>query len=71
MSHLVFELYSGCRDIARRVVAKIGCHTGEWFPRIGFIVTNLRWKHSNVVEFYNKHGTAEQWIAKYKYTAIA
>jgi hypothetical protein len=31
------------------VVAKIEWHAGELFPRIGFIVTNLRWKHSNVV----------------------
>jgi hypothetical protein len=42
-------------------------HTGELFPRVGFIVTNLRWKHSNVVKFYNKRGTAEQWIKEGKY----
>ena len=48
--------------MARRVVAKIEWHAGELFPRIGFIVTNLRWKHSNVVKFYNKRGTPEQWI---------
>jgi hypothetical protein len=29
--------------------------------------TNLRWKHSNVVKFYNKRGTAEQWIKEGKY----
>ena len=40
---------------------------GELFPRVGFIVTNLRWKHSNVVKFYNKRGTAEQWIKEGKY----
>jgi len=49
------------------VVAKIEWHAGELFPRIGFIVTNLRWKHSNVVKFYNKRGTAEQWIKESKY----
>jgi hypothetical protein len=54
-------------DIDRRVVAKIEWHEGELFPRIGFIVTNLRWKHSNVVTFYNKRGTAEQWIKEGKY----
>ena len=54
-------------DIARRVVAKIEWHEGELFPRIGFIVTNLRWKSSNVVKFYNKRGTAEQWIKEGKY----
>jgi len=52
---------------SRRVVAKIEWHAGELFPRIGFIVTNLRWKSSNVVQFYNKRGTAEQWIKEGKY----
>ncbi len=47
--------------------AKIEWHEGELFPRIGFIVTNLRWKHSNIVKFYNKRGTAEQWIKEGKY----
>jgi hypothetical protein len=52
---------------SRRVVAKIEWHASELFPRIGFIVTNLRWKSSNVVKFYNKRGTAEQWIKEGKY----
>jgi len=52
---------------SRRVVAKVEWHAGELFPRIGFIVTNLRWKSSNVVKFYNKRGTAEQWIKEGKY----
>ena len=52
---------------SRRVVAKIEWHAGELFPRIGFIVTNLRWKSSNVVKLYNKRGTAEQWIKEGKY----
>jgi hypothetical protein len=42
-------------------------HCGELFPRVGFIVTNLSWKYSNVVKFYNKRGTAEQWIKEGKY----
>ena len=48
------------------MVAKVEWHCGELFPRVGFIVTNLRWKHSNVVKFYNKRGTAEQWIKEGK-----
>jgi len=52
---------------SRKVVAKIQWHAGELFPRIGFIVTNLRWKSSNVVKFYNRRGTAEQWIKEGKY----
>ena len=51
----------------RRVVAKVEWHAGELFPRVGFIVTNLRWKSSNVVKFYNGRGTAEQWIKEGKY----
>ena len=62
-----FLLTGNSWDIARRVVAKIEWHAGELFPRVGFIVTNLRWKSSNVVKFYNKRGTAEQWIKEGKY----
>jgi len=47
---------------ARRVVAKVEFHAGELFPRIGFIVTNLETPSRAVVRFYNKRGTAEQWI---------
>jgi hypothetical protein len=62
-----FRYQAASWDVARRVVAKIEWHEGELFPRIGFIVTNLRWKYSNVVKFYNKRGTAEQWIKEGKY----
>jgi hypothetical protein len=55
-----FRYQAASWEIARRVVAKIEWHAGELFPRIGFIVMNLRWKSSNVVRFYNKRGTAEQ-----------
>jgi hypothetical protein len=48
--------------IARRVVAKVEYHAGELFPRVGFIVTNLEKPSRAVVRFYNKRGTAEQWI---------
>jgi len=51
---------------SRRVVAKIEWHAGELFARVGFIVTNLRLKSSNVVKFYNGRGTAEQWIKEGK-----
>jgi len=50
----------------RRVVAKVEWHPGELFPRIGFIVTNLRYKSANVVAFYNKRGMAEQYIKEWK-----
>jgi hypothetical protein len=51
---------------ARRVVAKVEFHTGELFPRVGFIVTNLEMPSRAVVRFYNKRGTAEQWIKEGK-----
>ena len=52
--------------VARRVVAKVEFHFGELFPRVGFIVTNLAADNRAVVRFYNKRGTAEQWIKEGK-----
>jgi hypothetical protein len=49
-------------DRARRVVAKVEWHAGELFPRVGFVVTDLRRSPKRVVKFYNGRGTAEQWI---------
>src|SRR5206468_2921003 len=43
---------------ARRVVAKVEWHPGELYPRVGFIVTNLRRSAKRVVAFYNGPGTA-------------
>jgi len=51
---------------ARRVIAKVEFHLGELFPRVGFIVTNLETDSGAVVRFYNKRGTAEQWIKEGK-----
>jgi len=50
----------------RRVVAKVEWHKGELFPRVGFIVTNLRRRAKAVVRFYNLRGTAEQWLKEGK-----
>jgi len=54
---------------ARRVVAKVEHHVGELFPRVGFIVTNLQLPNRAIVRFYNKRGTAEQWIKEGKQAA--
>jgi len=51
---------------ARRVVAKVEWHAGELFPRVGFVVTNLRRSPKRVIKFYNGRGTAEQWIKEGK-----
>jgi hypothetical protein len=50
----------------RRVVAKVEWHVGELYPRVGFIVTNLARRAENVVGFYNKRGTCEQYIKEGK-----
>jgi Transposase DDE domain group 1 len=50
----------------RRVVAKVEWHPGELYPRVGFLVTNLRRPARKAVAFYNGRGTAEQWIKEGK-----
>jgi hypothetical protein len=64
--HYDFLYQAGSWDRPRRVVAKIEHHKGELFPRVGFIVTNLRRPSWRVVTFYNGRGTAEQWIKEGK-----
>jgi hypothetical protein len=44
-----FEYRAGSWDQPRRVVAKVEWHRGELFPRVGFIVTNLRRSARRVV----------------------
>jgi hypothetical protein len=41
-------------------------HPGELYPRVGFIVTNMARPAENIVAFYNKRGTCEQWIKEGK-----
>ena len=50
----------------RRVVAKVEHHQGELFPRGGFTVTSMSLPSRSLVRFYNKRGTAEQWIKEGK-----
>jgi len=64
-----YDSFSYCADSwgrSRRVVAKVEWHRGELFPRVGFIVTNLRRDAERVVRFYNGRGVAEQWIKEGK-----
>jgi hypothetical protein len=61
-----FSYQAGSWDHKRRVVAKVEWHPGELYPRVGFIVTNLRRPAERVVVFYNQRGTAEQWIKEGK-----
>ena len=47
-------------------MAKVEFHAGELFPRVEFIVTNLETPSWTVLRFYDKRGTAEQWIKEGK-----
>jgi hypothetical protein len=61
-----FSYQAGSWTRARRIVAKVEHHAGELFRRVGFIVTNLPLPSRAVGRFYNKRGTAEQWIKEGK-----
>ncbi len=65
-SYANFTYRAGSWAKPRRVVAKVEWHPGELYPRVGFIVTNMARPAENVVGFYNKRGTCEQWIKEGK-----
>ena len=54
-------------DKLRRAVAKVEWHPGDFFPRVGFIVTDLPMQPDWAVRFYNQQGTAEQHIKEGKH----
>lgn len=54
-------------DKPRRVTAKVEWHPGELLPKIGFVITNLSVPAERVFDFYNRRGTAEQWIKEGKH----
>jgi hypothetical protein len=55
-----FRYRAGLWDCVRRVVAKVEWHAGQLFPRVGFIVTDLKWHSKKVVRLNNRRGAAEQ-----------
>jgi Transposase DDE domain group 1 len=61
-----FSYQAGSWPKPRRVVAKVEWHPGELCLRGGFIVTNMSRRSENVVAFYNKRGTCEQFIKEAK-----
>jgi hypothetical protein len=61
-----FSYKAGSWTQPRRVIAKVEWHLGELFPRVGFIVTNMKRSAKKVVRFYNQRGTAEQCIKEGK-----
>ena len=66
--YVEFQYKAESWEKERRVVAKIEWHPGELIPKLGFIVTNMKKKPEEVVEFYNKRGTAELYIKEGKHT---
>ena len=67
IKYVSFQYCAGTWEKERRIVVKIEHHQEELFPRIGYIVTSLKWDNKKVVKFYNKRGTCEQWIKEGKY----
>jgi hypothetical protein len=65
-SYANFTYQAGSWTKPRKVIAKVEWHPGELYPRVGFIVTNMATSPENVVAFYNKRGTCEQWIKEGK-----
>jgi hypothetical protein len=49
-----------------RIIAKVEWHSGELYPCVDFILTNMARSAENVVAFYNRRGTCEQWIKEDK-----
>jgi Transposase DDE domain group 1 len=64
--HASFGYRAATWDKPRRVIVKVEWHPGELYPRVGFVATNLSRPAENVVAFYNKRGTCEQWIKEGK-----
>ena len=64
--HASFRYQAGSWTTPRRVVAKVEWQPGELYPRVGFIVTNLSHPAERVGAFYNRRGTAGQWIKEGK-----
>jgi Transposase DDE domain group 1 len=65
-SYANFTYRAGSWTKSCRVIAKVEWHPGELYPRVGFIVTNMARPAENVVVFYNKRGTCEQWAKEGK-----
>jgi hypothetical protein len=61
-----FQYQAASWSKQRTVVAKVEWHRDELIPRIGFIVTNMRGGPKPVIGYYNRRGTAEQYIREGK-----
>jgi hypothetical protein len=61
-----FSYQAGSWSKKRRLVAKVEWHPVEFYPCVGFFITNLACPARRVAAFYNQRGTAEQWIKESK-----
>lgn len=61
-----FEYQAASWNKARTVVSKVEWHREELFPRVGFVVTNMRGGAKPITDFYNARGRAEQAIKEGK-----
>ena len=61
-----FEYQAASWNKARTVAAKVQWHRDELFPRVGFVVTNMRGGAKPITDFYNSRGRAEQAIKEGK-----
>ena len=61
-----FEYQTASWDKPCTVAAKVQWHRDELFPRVGFVVTNMRGGAKSIIDFYNGRGRAEQAIKEGK-----
>ena len=61
-----FEYQAASWNEPRTVAAKVEWHRDELFPRVGFVVTNMRGGSKPIIDFYNGRGRAEQAIKEGK-----
>ena len=54
-----FEYQAGGWDKPRTVAAKVEWHRDELFPRVGFVVTNMRGSAKLIADAYNGRGRAK------------
>lgn len=68
VQHFEFYYRAATWKKRRRVVCKVEWHTGELFPRVGFIVTNSTHRAWKVVKIYNGRANVENRIKEAKNT---
>lgn len=60
--HANFTCWAASWHHALGAVAMIKWHPGEHYPRMGFVVTDLRFDTNYVAAYYDQRRTVQQWI---------